>query len=198
MSIHSAAVAAADAEAVLWSGMRTRILLNTAERQRMERARPGAIRRGGAGAALALLSGGARADDRPGVTWRAVSSTATTPRTRARCTTSRTPSPPTTHTTSCTATTPRCRLAAGAAGRAARGQRADGGAAGAELRDGADAALAVQADFADALALRAACLARRSPAAPCTRPSPVTARTRTWSAHCSSRRAIRAYCWSMP
>lgn len=162
MSIHSAAVAAADAEAVLWSGMRTRILLNTAGRRRANaharragRWRAAAL----AGAALALLSGAARADDSA---WRDLESRVQygyyTEDARALHNLADAIAADESHDKlhgyyAALIDWRRAQLAA---------QRADSVPTAAQLVQscvaGADAALAVQADFADALALRAACL----------------------------------------
>ena len=203
MSIHSAAVAAADAEAVLWSGMRTRILLNTAGRRRANaharRAGRRAARRRSPARHSRCCPARRAPTTAPGVIWRAVSSTATTPRTHARCTTSRMRSPPTNHTTSCTAITPRSSTGAGrswprSVRTACRRRRS--------WYRAASPAPTPPWQCRRTLPTRWRCAprawARPSPAAPCTRRSPGTARTRIWSAHCSSRRAIRAYCWSMP
>ena len=156
MSIHSAAVAAADAGAVLWSGMRTRILLNTKARQLQARTRGAG---GWRAAALALLPAAARAEDSA---WRDLESRIQygyyTEDARALHNLADALAADESHDKlhgyyAALTAWRRAQLAA---------QRADSVPTAAQLVQGcvnaADAALAVQADFADALALRAACL----------------------------------------
>jgi hypothetical protein len=160
MSIHCAAVPAADAGAVLWSGMRRRILLNTAGRQRGNaRARRAGRWTLALAGALALLSGAARADDSA---WRDLESRIQygyyTEDTRALHNLADAIAADESHDKlhgyyAALTDWRRAQLAA---------QRADSVPTTSQLVHscvaGADAALAVQADFAEALALRAACL----------------------------------------